>query len=196
MEFGEAVRSRRQARGMTLGELAEAAGLSKAMLSEIETLKKNPTLRIACSIALALDCQISDLLDVPGTEDTFQPLTAENRRVLVDASSGVQRILLAPQMVKHGVQVLHFVFPPGAVADFNADAQGVLEHVTCLEGRLRVRVGSQETELGQMESVNFTPMAEHSFTNLEDQKESRMLLVVDSSHKLVAPYAQRAARGE
>src|SRR5690606_1137333 len=146
MEFGEAVRSRRQARGMTLGELAEAAGLSKAMLSEIETLKKNPTLRIACSIALALDCQISDLLDVPGTEDTFQPLTAENRRVLVDASSGVQRILLAPQMVKHGVQVLHFVFPPGAVADFNADAQGVLEHVTCLEGRLRVRVGSQETE--------------------------------------------------
>lgn len=195
MEFGEAVRVRRQTRGLTLGDLADQAGLSKAMLSEIETLKKNPTLRIACQIATALDCQISDLLDVPAAEETFQPLDARSRRELVDSSSGVARMLLAPPMVKHGVQVLMFVFPKGSSADFCADARGVIEHVTCLEGRIRVRVGDQTVELGRLESLNFTPFAEHEFTNLASG-ESRMLLVVDSSHKAVAPIAHQPSRAE
>ena len=52
MEFGDAVRHRRVALELSLGDLADRCGVSKAMLSEIETGKKNPTLRVACAIAL------------------------------------------------------------------------------------------------------------------------------------------------
>lgn len=183
MEFGEAVRQRRTQLGYSLGDLAERVSVSKAMLSDIETGKKNPTLRVACSIAGGLECQISDLLDVP-TDVQFEKLESDRRKVLVDPSNGVERHLLSPPMVQHGVQVLMFVFPPGAEVFWNADGTGVIEHATCTQGRIVIAVdqGEERVELGPYESVNFASDMDHRFTN-PGQAPARVLVVIDSSHR-------------
>lgn len=183
MEFGDAVRARRSAMGLSLGDLADKAGVSKAMLSEIETGKKNPTLRVACSIATGLDCQISDLLDVP-PDVRFERLEGERRKVLVDPTNGVERHLLSPPMVQHGVQVLLFIFPPGSEVYWNADGNGVIEHATCVQGRIRIEVdgGGESVELSPYESVNYPADANHRFTNT-DAGETRVFVVLDSSHR-------------
>lgn len=183
MEFGEAVRHRRSGMGMSLGDLADRTGVSKAMLSEIETGKKNPTLRVACAIAGGLDCQISDLLDVP-PDVRFEKLTDARRKVLVDPSSGVERHLLSPPMVQHGVQVLLFVFPPGAEVYWHSDGAGVIEHATCVQGRIVISIeqGDESVELGPFESANFSADADHRFTNPTDA-ETRVFVVLDSSRR-------------
>lgn len=183
MEFGEMVRRRRTELGLSLGDLADRAEVSKAMLSEIETGKKNPTLRVACSIAGGLDCQLSDLLDVE-PDVRFEKLDDSRRKILVDPTNGVERHLLSPPMVQHGVQVLMFVFPPGAEVFWNADGSGVIEHTTCVEGRIRIEVasGRESVELGPHESVNFPADADHRFTNLH-AGTTRVFVVLDSSHR-------------
>ena len=183
MEFGEAVRLRRSSLGYSLGELAERASVSKAMLSEIETGKKNPTLRVACSIATGLDCQISDLLDVP-PDVRFEKLEGERQKVLIDPSNGVERHLLSPPMVQHGIQVLMFVFPPGSEIFWNADGSSVIEHATCVEGRITISVeeNDESIELEKYESVNFSSDIDHRFSNTTDQP-ARVFVVIDSSHR-------------
>lgn len=183
MEFGDAVRHRRSNMGLSLGDLADRTGVSKAMLSEIETGKKNPTLRVACAIANGLDCQISDLLDVP-PDIRFEKLDDARRKVLVDPANGVERHLLSPPMVQHGIQVLLFVFPPGAEVYWNSDGAGVIEHATCIEGSLRITVenGAESVDLGPGESVNFPADADHRFANTAPGV-TRVFVVLDSSRR-------------
>lgn len=184
MEFGEAVRNRRHALDLSLSDLADGTGVSKAMLSEIETGKKNPTLRIACAIATGLGCQISDLLDVP-PEVRFEKLDETRRKVLVDPSNGVERHLLAPPMVQHGIQVLMFMFPPGSEVYWNSDGFGVIEHVTCLEGEIRIELedGEESIDLARYESANFSADADHRFVNPSAETPARILVVLDSSQR-------------
>lgn len=183
MEFGEAVRLRRSKMGFSLGELAERTSVSKAMLSEIETGKKNPTLRVACSIASGLDCQISDLLDVP-PDVQFEKLEGDRRKVLIDPSNGVERQLLSPPMVQHGIQVLMFIFPPGSEIFWNADGAGVIEHATCIEGEITIAMdeGDESVTLTPHESVNFSSDMDHRFSNEQDTP-ARVFVVIDSSHR-------------
>lgn len=183
MEFGEAVRLRRSRMGYSLAELAARADVSKGMLSEIETGKKNPTLRVACSIASGLECQISDLLDVP-PDVRFEKLEDDRRKVLVDPSNGVERHLLSPPMVQHGVQVLLFIFPPGTEIFWNADGAEVIEHATCVEGQITISVDDQNEsiELSPYESVNFSSDVDHRFANTT-AAPARVFVVIDSSHR-------------
>tara|TARA_R110002073_G_scaffold37866_1_gene108913 strand:+ start:66107 stop:66694 length:588 start_codon:yes stop_codon:yes gene_type:complete len=188
MDFGDAVKARRTQLELSQGDLSERCGISKAMLSEIESGKKNPTLRVACSISLGLDCQISDLLDVPRST-RLEKLEGDKRRILVDPQSGVERHLLSPPMVSHGVQVLLFIFPPGQSVEFNADGAGVVEHATCITGRLAIErldpsiEDNTRVELGSGESANYAADEPHSITNLLEAQETRAFIVIDASRR-------------
>jgi len=52
----------RETRGMTVPQLARAAGISKAYLYEVEYARANVSLRVACAIAQALHTTVDALL--------------------------------------------------------------------------------------------------------------------------------------
>ena len=54
----------RREKGLTLEELAERSGVSRAMLSKIERGEKNPTLIVAAKLAEGLGVSLSRLLGV------------------------------------------------------------------------------------------------------------------------------------
>lgn len=60
---GERIREIREKRGMTQDKLAEAAGLSKSFLSEVENDKSNISSRILLRIANELGASMDFLLD-------------------------------------------------------------------------------------------------------------------------------------
>lgn len=53
----------RKERGWSQEALADAAGLDRTYVSGIERKVKNPTITVVCRIAVALGCQLGDLLD-------------------------------------------------------------------------------------------------------------------------------------
>lgn len=68
--LGERVRERRVDRGVTQEDLAHAAGVHRTYMTHVETGRVNPSLETMARLAVALECDIADLVrglqDVPG----------------------------------------------------------------------------------------------------------------------------------
>lgn len=64
-EFGPRLRRERDKAGMSLGQLAEATGISKPYLVRLENEPSNPSLQLLARLAEALDITVADLLDAP-----------------------------------------------------------------------------------------------------------------------------------
>ena len=62
-KLGQKLRAHRKATGLTLEQLSNLAGVSKAMLSQIEQNKINPTVAIILKISDALNISITDLIE-------------------------------------------------------------------------------------------------------------------------------------
>jgi transcriptional regulator with XRE-family HTH domain len=60
--IGAAVRSLRQARGLTLEALADAAGMNVTYLSDIERGRSNPTIGKLGDLAVVLGISVSELV--------------------------------------------------------------------------------------------------------------------------------------
>jgi len=62
--FGDHLRELRGKRGETQRSLADAAGLTHPYIAEMESSRKVPSLTTLIRLAIALDCEVSDLVDV------------------------------------------------------------------------------------------------------------------------------------
>jgi transcriptional regulator with XRE-family HTH domain len=67
--FGERLRELRTKRGETVRSLAELIGTSFAYISDMERGVKVPSLTMLLRLAVALDCKVTDLVDVFNRRD-------------------------------------------------------------------------------------------------------------------------------
>lgn len=65
MSVGDNIRFLREEKGMSQAWLAERAGITQAMLCQVERGTKNPSLQVAAGIAATLGCELERLL-APG----------------------------------------------------------------------------------------------------------------------------------
>lgn len=179
-EIGSGIRRRRLALGLTLDGLAEASGVSAAMLSEVERGVKNPTVKLAYQIARALGCSLGDLIK----EDAAQPVElvrASERRTLVDPESGVERHGLSRGLLERGLEIVQYVLPPGASAgEMAPNRPGIVEHLTVVRGVLELVLGGESHELGPGDSVTYGPQATTEYRT-RGPEPCEFLLVSDSS---------------
>lgn len=189
MELGGNIRTVRTEMGLTLDALAERSGVSRAMLSDIERGKKSPTIRVASQIASGLECTLSELLgeEAPQQAATVQVQKRNERQVLVDPRSGVERHLLSPSFLSHGIEIIWYVIPPGVTTGvFPAHMPGVEEHITVVRGKLHCLLGGNGVTLEEGDSLSFPADVEHSFHN-PGGKPCRYFLVIDSSRATASP---------
>lgn len=164
-DIGRQIRRRRQELGLTLEALASSSGVSTTMLSEVERSVKNPTVRLAWQIARALDCSLTDLLEDPDRPPP-RVVRAEDRRTLVDPETGVVRHGQSTDLLHRGLEVAWYELPPGAgTGEMSPNRPGVLEQVIGLTGRLRLRVGGENVEIGPGDSVTYGPQAVVEYRN-------------------------------
>ncbi len=62
MNVGYNVRMQRMSKGMSQDDLAEAVGVSKSMIYQVERGTKNLTIELANEIANVLECKINDFV--------------------------------------------------------------------------------------------------------------------------------------
>lgn len=65
MELGRRVRAEREKAGLSLAQLADTSGLTKAYLVRLENQTGNPSVEVVAQIAEALDLTAADLLGGP-----------------------------------------------------------------------------------------------------------------------------------
>lgn len=162
--LGARVRAARTARGLSLGVLAERAGIGKGSLSEIENGGRNPTLSTLYALADTLAVPLSRLLaEHPGAEL---------------AGPGITVRLLETTTDDHGtVEVYALALVPGAVHVSPGHGPGVVEHLLVTRGAVRAGRSGHEADLGTGEATHWPADGEHTYAALAGEPAAAVLVI-------------------
>lgn len=163
-QLGKRIRELRNQQGLTLDELAERSGVSRAMLSKIERGENNPTLVVAVKVAVALGVTTAQLIGVEERKEAIK--VPKNRRIsFVEAETGLERQLF-PAFEGRPLEFVRLVIPEGeSTGELSAHPIGYVKYIIMEKGTLRVVIGSQEYMLEEGELFFFAADMPHRFDN-------------------------------
>lgn len=162
-ELARSVRSHREARGLSLGALARAAGLSKTSLSTIEAGLSNPSLETLWRLAAALGVSLGTLLGEADPPRTM--IVRHGEGAPFESPSGMAGRVLLTEGRNHRTEVLGVSVAPGGDYRSQAHAPGTKEFFACTEGTLVVGPIGQEVELGIGDALWFPADLPHRYAS-------------------------------
>jgi len=179
-ELGRRIREAREARSLSLRSLAEASGVSRSMLSDIERGAKSPTIALLAAISEGLNVPLSALIDGGGSLSSIsaQVVRANDQRTICDPS-GVQRTNLGMLHDESTVEFVRFKLPARTVSGtFAPHRPGTLERIYIERGTLDVHFGDQHVSLRAGDTLSYEAAVPHSFANVSS-KIAVLYLVIE-----------------
>ncbi|MDQ3910780.1 MAG: XRE family transcriptional regulator [Actinomycetota bacterium] len=175
---GVRTRDLRREQGLTLEELAQRSGVSRAMLSKIERGEKNPTLVVAAKVAEGLDVTLSQLVGVQEGREVVE-LPRERQMVMRDPETGFERQLLSPSFGGRCIEFIRNVLPENSTSgEFPPHRRGVEEYVAVEKGRLKAVLRGEEYLLEEGDALYFEADIVHRFDNAGDEECSYYLVII------------------
>lgn len=165
-DFGARVRKLRDAAGLTLEQLSQRSGVSRAMLSKVERGEKSPTIGIATRIAHSLQASLTDLVagNIPGGAVAL--LRKTDRPVFRDPQTGFERHIVSPATGGGRVELIYHALPPGVSTGLlPAYPKGTEKQVVVTLGNLVVAFKDTQYALGPGDALFFQADVDHTFTN-------------------------------
>lgn len=183
--LGETVRRLRRERQMTLQNLADATGLSAAILSQLENDQGNPTLSTLRKIAKALNTSIFALLaDADEAETCVKVERNQAFRAFSDPRFNTTFALLSVGYRSNRLQALRAAIEPGMSTCDEPMAHGTWddeEWTIVLEGEVLLEVGNERHHLQAGDSVHFHPALAHRYLNTGTSKATLVAIVCPPS---------------
>ena len=149
---------------MSLDDLAKASGVSRAALSQIETCKTNPTVRLLWKIAVGLGIPIAELIGAART-GSISVLRRGDSQVLRSTDGRFESRPLAPAGVSPLVELYELRVRARSSHRSEPHAPGTYEIVVVLNGLLRMRVDEEVHDLGPGDSISFAADRVHVYEN-------------------------------
>ncbi len=165
---GATLRAARQARGLSLQELATRSGVSVGMISQVERGRANPSMRLLTALRRALNISMQelfgeadDLRPAPGGEPDFVRRAAD--RPVIDLGHLQKELLTSGS--RHNLQIMLLRFAPGGhtggrTLSYPAEKGGLV-----LSGEIVLSVDGREAVLGAGDSFAFDSSQPHSIRN-------------------------------
>ena len=163
MQLGRKIRDLRLRRGLTVQKLAEASGLSKGFISQVENDRTSPSLATLRDLAAALRTSVAYL--VVDDDPTLHVVRAAERPRLTmgDTTSSAEVLSAQP---KRNLELLLLELPPVPATDGQRHSHHGEECLLCVEGSVRLVHGEEEVVLGTGDSCHFDGRIAHSIENL------------------------------
>ncbi len=163
MSVGQAIRTSRDRKGLTLSELAEQAGLTVGGLSQIERDLVNPTIPTLRRIATELGVPVFTFLMEP--EDQEQIVVRRERRLTFSiAATNASYEALSPH-TRHRFEVARFTLEPQATTADEPLSHPGEECCVVLRGTMRLELGEQAFVLNEGDAVQFDSGIPHRYIN-------------------------------
>jgi XRE family transcriptional regulator, regulator of sulfur utilization len=158
----EALRHHRKIQQLSLDDLAQKSGVSRAALSQIEGARTNPTLAVLWKIAVGLGMPFQQLL---GTQAGSGPkiLRAGDSPPLRSANGQMESRLLSPGGAPPGLEVYELKLSPRGAYQSEAHSKGTTETLVVLTGALRMTVGDESYELATGDTIFFNADVTHTY---------------------------------
>ena len=172
--LNERVRTLRKQRGMTLRQLAEATGVSPALLSQVERGATDPSLSTVRKLAAVLGADLATLFaeSTPAEVHHSRP----GKRPLLSAGAGQMSYeRLTPG--RSDLEVLHGRLAPGQATSEDPWAHPSTECAVVVLGCMSAEVDGVVHELAIGESLTFDSRLPHRYFNHTDQRAEYLLSV-------------------
>lgn len=163
---GDNLKRERRKQHLTLDALALASGVSKAMLSQIEANKVNPTIGTLWKVVKALNIDFEAVLSGEhGQNKKFDITRAENITSLKTGQSSAVFRVLSPLNMADFLELHLVTLPLGCVHASQAHTPGTEEYLTILSGKVEVRAGENKAQLNAGDVIAFQADVEHILAN-------------------------------
>src|SRR3954463_9791239 len=151
--IGRAIRAERTARGMSLGDVARASGLSKTILSRIEAGEGNPSVETLWRLSQAFDLPLGALLDSDTSPAARRVASRSGRRM--GADSGMTAWLVHAEGRPNRCELYELDLPEGVGHPGRPHLPGTTEVIVCTKGRMRTGPDGEQLELGPGDAAWF-----------------------------------------
>jgi transcriptional regulator with XRE-family HTH domain len=159
----ENLRQRRKSRGMSLDDLAQSSGVSRAALSQVETCKSNPTVGLLWKIAVGLGVPFAELIGEGKTGVSV--LRRSDAQVLRSVDGKLESRPLSPAGATPRVELYELRLSARSSHASEPHAQGTHEILVVLSGSLRLHVYDAAHDLASGDAVSFPADRPHTYEN-------------------------------
>ena len=166
--LGRRVKKLRAGRGWSLDNLAQASGVSRSMLSEIEREKANPTLTVTFRIASAFGMGIAELIETSERQAAIQVVRASDRGQVYRSDKNCQIRTLSPLNLEKDVEFYEVTVRVGCELRSTPHYEGTREFLTVEKGNIRLESLDDSAELGPADSATYRADVPHSIVNIGD----------------------------
>jgi transcriptional regulator with XRE-family HTH domain len=166
------IRTLRKARGWSLDNLAERAGISPSQLSRIETGHRRISLDQLTAIAGALKKSLDQLVESPDASDVVIRPERDERR-------GLTTWLLSGDGAAHGLTVakMRITARAGSVAPSDFGVHPGRDWFTVLSGTVVLYLGSRVIRVEAGQAASFSTMTPHALR--ADRGPAEILAILD-----------------
>jgi len=161
VQIGARLRAARLGRGLTLGQVASAAGLTEGFVSKLERDQVSPSVASLVAVCDAVGLRVGDLFEPPVTSI----VRAGKGAPINFGGEKVREYLLSPGNQSH-IEVLQSIIEPGGSAGeelYSLDCE--IEFVFVIKGTLEMRLGAESFVLETGDSMTFKGKEPHSWKN-------------------------------
>ena len=164
---GKNLKKERLARHLSLGALAESSGISKAMLSQIESGRVNPTLVTLWKAAHALGVDLTVLIDGKSKKpERFTFIPASRLMCIAYDEGKVEFKILTAPGIPDRLEMYFVTLSPGAKHYSEPHPAGCEEYVLVTRGKIRVTSGENTAELAAGDFLAYQGDLPHSLENI------------------------------
>lgn len=176
MQLANRIRSLREARALSLRALADAAGVSPATLSQIESAQTSPSVATLEKLAHGLRVPIASFFADAEEESAVEVLSLDACSTFT-LREGVELIPLAAQRHASSFEpLLVYLMPGGRLAEQPFFVGIESEFVWVRRGRAVLHYDGQEIAVGEKQAVYYDPRRSHNWHNPYSTK-CEMLMV-------------------
>jgi transcriptional regulator with XRE-family HTH domain len=176
--LGARVKHLRTQRGWSLESLANASGVSRSMLSEIEREQANPTLAVTLRIAQAFGMTLGELIEMPGATPSVSVIRADNKAFHYSSDRFCRIRTLSPLNLEKDVELYEVQLQAGGALRSAPHFEGTREFLTVQKGIVRVESGTDGELLNPGDSASYRADVPHSIVNAGNAEAVIVLVVI------------------
>lgn len=165
--LGRRIREVRLESRLSLREIADQAGVSVSLLSQVERGLASPSMSSLRRIADALGVRVATLFGEEARPAEGMPVVIRRneRKSLSLAASNVRYELLTPEL-SSGLLLTRIEFEPGeSDAEAPSNVHSGTESAICLNGEIVFSIADHEYELKAGDAISFNPALPHYAIN-------------------------------
>ncbi|MBL8910218.1 MAG: helix-turn-helix transcriptional regulator [Archangium sp.] len=162
---GKNLKRLRTERGLSLQGLAEASGVSRAMLGQVELGQSAPTINVLWKMARALDVPFSALITSQATTGA-KVMRSDAAKKLLSGDGAFQSRALFPFDEPRRVEFYELKLTPKGVEKADPHAPGTTENLVVARGTVEIVTAGETHRLETGDAILFEADQPHVYRNV------------------------------